>query len=81
MGVYDATPAGDVRRGLADGSFAIRGDAERTVAAMIAYADEAAPRRRLALGSAAFENIERSLLARMEDLHAGRHVAYSADRE
>ncbi|WNH52153.1 SDR family oxidoreductase [Stenotrophomonas oahuensis] len=81
MDAYDATPAGDVRRGVADGSFAIKGDAERTVAAMIAYADEAAPRRRLALGSAAFQNIERSLLARMEDLHAGRHVAYSADRD
>lgn len=80
MDVYDATPAGDVRRGVADGSFAIKGDAERTVAAMIAYAEEATPRRRLALGSAAFENIERSLRARMEDLQVGRDVAYSADR-
>lgn len=80
MDVYDATPAGDVRRGVADGSFAIKGDAQRTVAAMIAYAEEAAPRRRLALGSAAFENIERSLRTRMEDLHAGKKVAYSADR-
>ena len=65
MDVYDATPAGD---------------AERTVAAMITYAEEATPRRRLALGSAAFENIERSLRARMEDLQVGRDVAYSADR-
>jgi NAD(P)-dependent dehydrogenase (short-subunit alcohol dehydrogenase family) len=80
MEVYDATPAGDVRRGVADGSFAIKGDAVRTVAAIIAYADEAAPRRRLALGSAAFENIERSLHARLEDLAAAKDVAYSADQ-
>lgn len=80
LDVYDATPAGDVRRGVADGSFAIKGDAVRTVAAMIAYADEAQPRRRLALGSAAFENIERSLHARLEDLAAGKDVAYSADQ-
>ena len=35
MAEYDATPAGAVRRGIADGSFVIRGDAAKMVKAML----------------------------------------------
>ena len=80
MDIYDATPAGDVRRAIADGSFEIKGDAGRTVDAMIAAADAARPDRRVALGSAAFENIDRALSERLRVLRAQRDVAYSADR-
>ncbi len=80
MEIYDSTPAGDVRRAIADGSFEIKGDAGRTVDAMIAAADVAKPDRRVALGSAAFENIEKALSERLGVLRAQRDVAYSADR-
>jgi len=78
---YDATPAGDVRRIVASGTFPIKGDAERTVAAMIAAADEERPSLRLALGSAAYENIERALAGRLEAVRRQKAVALGADRQ
>lgn len=80
MAVYDATPAGDVRRAIVEGGFEIRGDADRTVEAMIVAADADDPPRRLALGSTAFENIEAALAARIAELRARRDVAHGADR-
>lgn len=83
MAVYDATPAGDVRRAVADGSFEIKGDAERTVDAMIAAADAAQPLIqplvRLALGSSAYTGIKQALEARLRMLEAQRDVAFAAD--
>ena len=78
--VYDATPAGEVRRAVADGSFVLRGDAARTVEAMIAAGDAERPSRRLALGSTAYDNIERALTGRLAELRAQRDVAHAADR-
>ncbi len=78
--IYDGTPAGDVRRAVADGSFVIKGDVERTAIAMIAAGDAATPARRVALGSTAYENIKRSLSQRLEALERQRDIAYSADR-
>lgn len=78
---YDATPAGDVRRAIASGAFAIKGDADRTVDAMIVAADRQHPPRRLTLGSTAYENIEQALTGRLDELRAQRDVAYSADRQ
>ncbi|MDC7807127.1 SDR family oxidoreductase [Luteimonas sp BLCC-B24] len=77
---YAATPAGDVRRAIIDGGFDIRGDAERTAAAMLQVADMASPRRRIALGSLAYANIRRALDARLDDLHAQQALTLSADR-
>lgn len=79
MDVYDATPAGDVRRAVADGSFEIRGDAARTVDAMIATADEATPPLRLALGSSAYTGIKQALEERLHTLETQRDMAFSAD--
>ncbi|PMR74470.1 SDR family oxidoreductase [Billgrantia endophytica] len=79
MDVYDATPAGDIKRALADGSFEIKGDAARTVDAMIAAADEATPSLRLALGSSAYTGIKQALEERLYALEAQRDVAFSAD--
>lgn len=78
--VYEDTPAGDVRRGVLDGSFVIKGDASRTVAAMIEAADATQLPRRLALGSTAFDNIERALQARLRELHTQKRIAYAADQ-
>jgi NAD(P)-dependent dehydrogenase (short-subunit alcohol dehydrogenase family) len=79
--VYDGTPAGEVRRVVTAGTFPIKGDAQRTVAAMIAAADAARPPLRLALGSAAYENIERALAKRLDAIRAQKDVALGADRQ
>ena len=81
MAAYEATPAGDVRRIVTGGSFPIKGDAERTVAAMIAAADAKQVPLRLALGSAAYENIERALAGRLEAIRGQKAVAFGADRQ
>jgi NAD(P)-dependent dehydrogenase (short-subunit alcohol dehydrogenase family) len=78
---YDDTPAGTVRRAIAEGRFAIKGDAQRTVDAMIAAADAAKPAPRLTLGSTAYDSISRALASRLEALQAQREVAVSADRD
>lgn len=79
MAVYEATPSGDMRRGLASGSFAIKGDAGRSVDAMIAAGDAQHPPLRLALGSTAYEHIETALVRRLEAIRAQKSVAYAAD--
>ncbi|TEA74129.1 SDR family oxidoreductase [Allopusillimonas ginsengisoli] len=80
MACYDDTPAGEVRRAIASGAFAIRGDAARTVDAMIAAADAAHPPLRLALGSTAYASISEALTNRRNLLEAQKKVAFSADR-
>lgn len=79
MDVYDATPAGDIRRALANGSFEIKGSAIRTVDAMIAAADQVKPAFRLPLGSSAYKGIQQALKERLRALEAQRDVAFSAD--
>lgn len=78
--VYRDTPAGALRSALLSGEFAIKGDAEKCVAAMIAAADAASPPLRLPLGSTAYENINAALESRLEALQGMKAVAYSADR-
>ncbi|TCP33649.1 SDR family oxidoreductase [Sphingomonas sp. BK235] len=77
---YASSPAGAMRTAITTGAFELTGDANRTVAAMIAAGDAATPPRRLALGSTAYVNIERALDARLAALRAQRDVAYAADR-
>lgn len=81
LAAYEATPAGDVRRAITTGAFVVRGDAERTVDAMITAADEERRALRLALGGTAFESISSALTRRLAALEAQRDVAYSADGE
>lgn len=79
--VYDDTPAGAVRKALDSGDFAIKGDAGRTVDAMISAADSKTPPLRLALGSTAYENIVRELSKRLAGIKAQREIAFSADQD
>lgn len=78
---YHNTPAGELRSALMSGEFAIKGDAERCVTAMIAAADAASPPLRLPLGSTAYDNIEAALKMRLSALQAMKAVAYGADRQ
>jgi NAD(P)-dependent dehydrogenase (short-subunit alcohol dehydrogenase family) len=79
MAEYDDTPAGEVRRAIASNTFAIRGDAARTVAAMIVAADSARPPLRLTLGAGAYGAIGAALGERLKMLEAQKDVAFSAD--
>lgn len=81
MECYEATPAGDVRRGVKSGEFAIKGDAANTVDAMIAAAISSHPPLRLALGSTAYESISRALQQRLEMLEENKTVTLSADKD
>lgn len=81
LAVYDDTPAGEVRRGIANGSFDIKGDAQRTVDAIIAAADAPAPPFRVPLGSLAWAHLVASLRARLAEIERQRDVACSADRD
>ncbi|MFL9926500.1 SDR family oxidoreductase [Herbaspirillum lusitanum] len=79
MAIYDATPAGDVRRAIASGEFAIRGDAAKTVAAMIRCADADRAPKRLVLGSGSYERIRAALSARLIELEAQKAITCSVD--
>ncbi len=80
LAAYDATPAGEVRRAVAENSFSIKGDTDRTVDAMIAAADSRRPALRLALGSTAYRSISKALARRLDAVDAQREVAFSADQ-
>ncbi|MBB4002768.1 SDR family oxidoreductase [Aurantimonas endophytica] len=77
--IYDATPSGDIRRALASGGFVVKGDARRSVDAMIAAGDAARPALRLALGSTAYENIETALKRRLDAIRSQKAEALGAD--
>lgn len=81
MAVYDATPSGALRRNLGAGSFAILGDAPKTVAAMIDAMDADAPALRLVLGSTAYRSIAAALAERLHALERQKAVASTADAD
>ena len=78
---YEDTPAGEVRRALASGAFAIKGDAEKTVSLIIEAADMLTPPLRLALGSTAYNSISNALNKRIGVLEANKEATLSADRD
>ena len=77
MAAYDATPAGDVRRALANGDFPLPNDPEKLVAAMIDHVDSGRTTLRLPLGSDTFEDVRAALVARLAEHDAQRDIAYS----
>jgi NAD(P)-dependent dehydrogenase (short-subunit alcohol dehydrogenase family) len=81
MACYDDTPAGEVRRAVSSGAFAIKGDAVKTVNAMIDAVDAGSLPSRLTLGSTAYASISQVLAERLRSLEAQKDVAFSADRD
>ncbi|MBF59669.1 SDR family oxidoreductase [Halomonas sp. FeN2] len=79
--IYEDTPAGDLRRALASGDLAIKGDAGNTVDAIINITDMPNPPLRITLGSTAYDSISNALKERLESLEAYKEVALSADRD
>lgn len=81
MPVYDDTPAGAVRTAIATGRFAIRGDAGKTVDAMLAAADAPHPALRLSLGSSTYTRLSAAFAGRLQALEAQKAVALSVDTD
>jgi len=80
LAVYDDTPAGEMRRTIANGSFKIKGDAQRTIEAIISVADAPKPPLRVPLGSIAYQHLLSVLSARLKEIEVQKERAWSADR-
>lgn len=74
MPVYEDTPAGAVRRGVADGSFEITGDPAKMADAMIVAAEQQHPPKRLVLGTSSYHAIRAALEGRLAELEAQKHI-------
>jgi NAD(P)-dependent dehydrogenase (short-subunit alcohol dehydrogenase family) len=81
LAAYENTPAGEVRRAVATGAFAIKGDAGKTAQAMIDVASISPAPLRLTLGSQAYANVHAALTGRLAALEAQQEAALSADAE
>ena len=81
MEVYDATPAGELRRAVASGAFAITGDPDKMAQAMIDSADISPAPKRLAMGSGSYAAIRAALLDRLAVLEDQKEVAHSTDSD
>jgi NAD(P)-dependent dehydrogenase (short-subunit alcohol dehydrogenase family) len=81
MAVYDKTPSGDIRRALAAGSFALRGDPAKMVREMIDSVGRTPAPRRLTMGSGAYERVREGLTQRLVELEAQKDIALSTERD
>jgi NAD(P)-dependent dehydrogenase (short-subunit alcohol dehydrogenase family) len=79
MAIYDNTPAGDVRRALEAGSFALKGDPLKMVQAMIDSVERTPAPLRLTLGSDAFDRIRAGLSKRLAELDSQKDIARSTE--
>jgi NADP-dependent 3-hydroxy acid dehydrogenase YdfG len=78
---YDKTPAGDVRRAVAAGSFPIKGDVNKTIQAIINSVEVTPAPLRLALGGDAYRDMRASLAARLEALDHQKELALASEME
>jgi NAD(P)-dependent dehydrogenase (short-subunit alcohol dehydrogenase family) len=80
---YAGTPVGQVRRYIEAAGGNLTGDAigdpQKVAAAIIASAVASPAPRRLTLGSDAYQDVHAALTGRIEELEAGREVAFSTD--
>jgi len=76
---YADTPAGAVRRGIADGSFTLTGDAQKMATIMIDSVDQVPAPRRITLGAGAYASIRSALTERLAALEAQKDLAFAAD--
>jgi NAD(P)-dependent dehydrogenase (short-subunit alcohol dehydrogenase family) len=77
MPEYEDTPAGDVRRALADGAFPLPNDPAKIARAMIDLVDSDATPLRLPLGPDTYRDVRASLLSRLAEHEASEDVALS----
>lgn len=81
LAVYEDTPAGDMRRALTNGSFAVKGDPDKMVQAMLDSVDHTPAPRRLTLGRDAYAKIRAVLVDRLAVLDAQKDIAFSTEAD
>lgn len=79
MAVYEETPVGVIRRGMASGAFAINGDPRKMARAMIDSLAQSPAPLRLTLGSSSYHGVRAALEARLAQLEANKAVTLSTD--
>ena len=79
MAVYESTPAGELRRGIAAAAFRVPGDPLKMVQAMIDSAERKPAPARLALGSDTYVLVRTALMERVAALDAQKNIALSTD--
>jgi NAD(P)-dependent dehydrogenase (short-subunit alcohol dehydrogenase family) len=79
MAVYESTPAGELRRGIAAAAFRVPGDPLKMVQAMIDSAECKPAPARLALGSDTYALVRTALMGRIAALDAQKDIALSTD--
>jgi NADP-dependent 3-hydroxy acid dehydrogenase YdfG len=80
MEAYENTPAGNVRRAIAAGTFPIKGDVNKSVQAMIDSVEVSPAPLRLALGGDAYRDMRAALVARLEALDAQKELALASEK-
>lgn len=81
MPAYENTPAGEVRRMIADGRFAVTGDPAKMVEAMLASVERDPAPKRLALGSGTYASIRTALTERLAALEADKAITLAMDAD
>ncbi|GAA4916975.1 hypothetical protein GCM10023313_20690 [Mucilaginibacter defluvii] len=79
MEAYENTPAGEVRRAIASGSFPIRNDVDISVKSIIDSLKKSPAPLRLALGGDAYRDMRASLISRLEALDAQKDIAMASE--
>jgi NADP-dependent 3-hydroxy acid dehydrogenase YdfG len=79
MEAYDKTPAGDVRRAIAAGSFPIKNDVNITVQSIINSVEVSPAPLRLALGGDAYRDIRSAIVARLEELDSQKEISLASE--
>lgn len=77
MPEYENTPAGEVRRAIAHGTFNLPNDPQKIAEAMINLVDSGATPLRLPLGSDTYDDVRAALVARLAEHDTHRDVALS----
>ena len=81
MPEYEDTPAGEMRRAVADGTLSLPNDPQKIAEAMINLVDSGATPLRLPLGSDTYNDVRAALVARLAEHDAHRDVALSVVRD
>jgi NAD(P)-dependent dehydrogenase (short-subunit alcohol dehydrogenase family) len=79
MDVYESTPAGEIRRALAAGTFNVKGDPEKMAQAMIDAMDRSPCAQAARAGQRHVTSIRAALVERLAALDSQKDIALSTD--
>jgi NAD(P)-dependent dehydrogenase (short-subunit alcohol dehydrogenase family) len=79
MDVYDQTPAGAVRKAVESGAFAVTGNPNKMVDAILQVATQKPAPVRLALGKTTYASVKAALTGRLAELEAQKDITLAMD--